>query len=182
MSSSGCWSGCAATPRSGRRRCRAGSPSESDTRWTSGRSRPTAPLVDRRFFSLLLCEGAWNCREDRRPYHWVESCSPGYACGMGLLTRWDAHNQRTLEWQEHVNDEGPPTTSRWAWIAIAAMWLAIGALRREVQHYFGFAWTIGALVGLGLACIMWLFVTQRRKRRSWELSRQSPRHRADRTR
>ncbi len=93
---------------------------------------------------------------------------------MGLLTRWDAHNQRTLEWQQHVADESPPTTSRWTWIAIAAMWLAIGVLRRGVQHYFGFAWTIVALVGVGVGCIVWLFVTQRRKRRSWELGRQSP--------
>ncbi len=94
---------------------------------------------------------------------------------VGLLERWDRHNQRILQWHNHIATEerrqGRDALRDLPWKGLLATWLVVAVMTRVLDHVLGFAWSIGILGAITVGCFSWLFASQRRKRRAWEARR-----------
>ena len=101
----------------------------------------------------------------------------GIAGAMGLIERWDRRNQRILEWHNHVADDerrhGRGPFGSISWKGLLAGWLGSGVVTAVLDHFLGFAWTMGILTGAIVAFFSVFVVTQRQMRRAWEATRGS---------
>lgn len=91
---------------------------------------------------------------------------------MGVLQKWDQHNQRIADWQLNrekvVRDEG----RRVPWYGIGGVALAILFLPTVLRRFLGIDWHIGLLSTAAQAALFVGFILRDRRRRlRWEASR-----------
>jgi hypothetical protein len=98
----------------------------------------------------------------------------GYAPVMGLLERWDRHNQSLLEYADHRAGERSAPWSRWrigAALGVFVVWLLLFDAARE--RWGG--WALVAAYTVAIAVVVVAQVRRRRRRLAWEDERRRAR-------
>jgi Flp pilus assembly protein TadB len=82
---------------------------------------------------------------------------------VGLLERWDAANQRTLEYQNDEQAHQPASPK-----ALVITWVAVSGLGGVLDAALSAQAAVATLCVLAVACLVVTVVVAHRRRRDWD--------------